>query len=185
MNCPLWARYSFWTHSMPWRRLPMTEEEMAEARADLQARVRMLVDESLCPEVAKYLREKGFNAVYAGDVGLTGKSDQDVAAYAWHEGRILWTHDRDFLDDQFLPEHRNPGVVVLPGGDGDQHAVGVGIAVGLRVFGHGPAIWRKTKSIINAGGEMTIRRRHIDTGKMTTTRYRMTGLGYAEEWKDD
>ena len=152
----------------------MTEEEMAEARADLQAKVRMLVDESLGPEVAKYLRENGFNAVYAGDVGLAGKSNQDVAAYAWCDGRLLWTHDRDFLDDQFLPEHRNPRVVVLSGGDGDQHAMTVGIAVGLRVFGYGPVIWQKTKSIINAGGEMTIRRRHIDTGKMTNTRYRMT-----------
>jgi hypothetical protein len=29
---------------------------------------------------------------------------------------MIWTHDRDFLDDARFPEHRNPGVVLLPEG---------------------------------------------------------------------
>ena len=37
----------------------------------------MLVDESLGAEVATYLREKGFNVVFVGDVGLIGRSDEE------------------------------------------------------------------------------------------------------------
>ena|ERR1035441_2670211 len=94
---------------------------------------------------------------------------------------MLWTHDRDFLDDASFPEHRNPGVVVLPGGSGDQQAMGVGIGAALGVFGAGPSIWERTKSVVSPTGEMTIRRRHFDTGKIETSRYRMTRKGYAEE----
>lgn len=51
---------------------------------------------------------------------------------------MIWTHDRDFLDDARFPGHRNPGVLVFPGGDGNQEAMAVGIATALRVFGHWP-----------------------------------------------
>jgi len=47
---------------------------------------------------------------------------------------MIWTHDADFLDDRLVPEHRNPGVVVLPGGDGDQRAMIVGLAVAILVL---------------------------------------------------
>jgi predicted nuclease of predicted toxin-antitoxin system len=96
---------------MSWKRLPMPDKP----DADLNKKVRILVDESLGKAVADYLSESGYNAVYAGDVGLAGKSDEDLAAYAWRERRMLWTHDRDFLDDRIVPQHRNPGIVVLPG----------------------------------------------------------------------
>lgn len=98
---------------------------------------------------------------------------------------MLLTHDRDFLDDTRFPEHRNPGVVVLPGGDGDQRAMGIGIGTALSVFGAAPEIWEKTKSAVSPTGEMTIRKRNLDTGKMEHSRYRMTGKGYAEAWNDD
>ena len=49
----------------------------------------------------------------------------------------------------------------------------------------GPATWSKTKSIVSATGEMTIRRRYYDTGKIETRRYRMSGRGYAEEWDSE
>jgi hypothetical protein len=98
---------------------------------------------------------------------------------------MVWTHDRDFLDDRRFPEHRNPGVVVLPGGDGDNTAMGVGLGTALAVFGHWPATWSKTKAIVSATGEITIRRRYNDTGKMGVSRYRMTGRGHAEEWQQE
>jgi predicted nuclease of predicted toxin-antitoxin system len=52
--------------------------------------------------------------VFAKPVGLGGRSDEEIFAYAWREKRIIWTHDRDFLDDKRFPVHRNPGVLVLP-----------------------------------------------------------------------
>lgn len=166
---------------MPWRSLNEPESEPP----DWKGRTRVLVDEALGREVAEFLREKGWNAVFALDVGLGGHSDEDVLAYAWRDERMLWTHDRDFLDDSRFPEHRNPGVVILPGADGDQRAMGVGLATAIQVFGQGPALWRKSKAVISGEGEMTIRRRDVDSGKMTTTRFRMTRGRNAEMWTDE
>jgi len=168
---------------MPWR--PLDNPEKGEIDPDFKKLTRFLVDENLGVGVATYLIEKGYNAEFAGDVGLSGHSDEDVFAYAWREQRMLWTHDRDFLDDVRFPEHRNPGLVVLPGGDGDQQAMGVGLGTALAVFGAAPSLWKKTKVVISQSGEMTIKRRHFDTGKIETTRYRMTEKGYAEIWVDD
>lgn len=98
---------------------------------------------------------------------------------------MIWTHDRDFLDDGRFPEHRNPGIVVLPGGDGDQHAMVIGILTAIAVFGWGPESWSKTKSVISPLGEMTIRRRHAANGKIETSRYRLPRGRSAEEWVED
>lgn len=151
---------------------------------EFKKKTRFLIDESLGGEIAQYLREIGFNAVFVNDVGLAGHSDEDIFAYAWRERRMLWTHDRDFLNDSRFPEHRNPGIVILPGGDGNNRAMGIGIGTALAVFGSAPGIWEKSKSVISPRGEMTIRRRHFDTGRIETRRYRLTGRGYAEFWED-
>jgi len=145
--------------------------------------VRVLVDESLGRGVADQLKYEGYNAVFAEDVGLKGKDDSAVASYAWRVGRMIWTHDADFLDDRVVPEHSNPGVVVLPGGDGDQRAMITGLAVAITVFGHGD--WQRTKSTINSAGEMTIRSRKRETGAVTSTRYRMTKGEDTEVWVDE
>src|SRR6516162_10051520 len=165
---------------MPWRPIKNPDRRPAA----LQAKTRFLIDENLGGEVARYLTEKGYNAEFAGDVGLNGHSDDDVFAYAWREKRMLWTHDRDFLDDSRYPEHRNPGLVVLPGGAGDSNAMAVGLNIALTVFGSGPGIWSKTKSIVSPTGETTIRSRDADTGKITARRYRLTARRNAEQWDD-
>jgi predicted nuclease of predicted toxin-antitoxin system len=155
---------------MAWRRLPEADNGIVDA---FRGKARILVDESLGSGVASFLRDQGCNVVFAGDVGLAGKSDEDVAAYAWREKRMIWTHDSDFLDDGLLPEHRNPGVAVLPGGDGDQQSMAVGLRTALTVIGHGGQMWSKSKSTVNANGEMTIRSRG-PAGQITANRYRLT-----------
>jgi predicted nuclease of predicted toxin-antitoxin system len=161
---------------MPWRPLQNPTEALGD---DLKKKTRILVDESLGRAIGERLQEEGYNAVFVNDVGLSGHSDEDIFAYAWREKRMLWTHDRDFLDDARFPRHRNPGLVILPGGDGDNRAMEVGVRTALAIFGHGPALWSKTKSIVSPTGEMTIRRRnHV-------SRYRMRKGRYAEEWRSE
>jgi len=88
-----------------------------------------------------------------GDVDLAGRDDTEVYAYAWRENRVQLTHDGDFLDDKKFPQHCNPGVIVLPGGGGDQAALRVGLEMALRFFGRTKeALWRKTKSTISGAG---------------------------------
>jgi predicted nuclease of predicted toxin-antitoxin system len=165
---------------MPWSPLPDAPKEV---RQSLRGKARILVDESLGSGVAKLLQEQGCNPVYACDVGLTGKSDEEVAAYAWRENRIIWTHDRDFLDDKVLPEHRNPGVVVLPGGDGDLDAMVGGLRTAFTVFGQfGAQVWKKSKTVVTAEGELTMRNRD-PSGRITSARYRLTRNG-VDVWSD-
>ena len=78
---------------MTWCRLdtPEVDEEM---RAAFRMRTRILVDEALGKEVSNWLRSRRFNTIFGPDVGLGGKSDEDVFAFAWREQRMLWTHDR-------------------------------------------------------------------------------------------
>jgi predicted nuclease of predicted toxin-antitoxin system len=164
---------------MPWSPLPDVPKEV-ELR--FRGKTRILVDESLGEGVAKVLREQGYNVVYAREVGLTGKSDEEIAAYAWRENRMIWTHDRDFLDDKVLPEHRNPGVVVLPGGHGEDAMVG-GLRTALTIFGHGGQVWKKSKTVVTADGELTMRNRDPSSGRITSTRYKLTKDG-VDIWSD-
>jgi predicted nuclease of predicted toxin-antitoxin system len=164
---------------MTWSPLPDAPKELDRR---FRTKARILVDESLGSGVAKFLQDQGCNAVYACDVGLAGKSDEEIAAYAWRENRMIWTHDRDFIDDKVLPEHRNPGVVVLPGGDGDDDAMLGGLRTALTIFGRGTHMWRKSKSVVTADGELTMRRRDL-SGRITSARYRLTKDG-VDVWSD-
>jgi hypothetical protein len=93
---------------------------------------------------------------------------------------VLLTHDHDFLDDRKFPEHRNPGVVVLAGGDGDEHAMGTSVAITIIVFGNSRRIWEKSKAIISADGHLTIRGRDLNTGRLVISRFRRTPRGNVE-----
>lgn len=75
-----------------------------------------MVDESVGMEAARLIRDRGWNVRYVDDVGLFGRSNEEVLAFAWSEQRILLTHDLEFLDDSGFPFQRNPGLVVFPGG---------------------------------------------------------------------
>lgn len=167
---------------MAW--LPLDNRDKSEIGPEFARKTRFLVDENLGQEVANVLQDLGYNVCYAKDVGLSGRSDEDVIAFAWREGRVLLTHDRDFLDGRF-PHHRNPGVVVLAGGDGDQDAMIRSITIVVLLCGRAPEIWKRTKVLISAQGEITIRQREYKTGAVSSSRYRMTKGQFAEMWVDD
>jgi predicted nuclease of predicted toxin-antitoxin system len=84
-------------------------------------------------------------AVTVWDAGLNGRSDETVFAYAWKHRRILLTHDDDFWNDRRFPEHRNPGVVILPGANGDQRDMIRGLLWMMLMMRRDPKIWLKSK----------------------------------------
>ncbi len=164
---------------MPWRRV----QRSGQVPAEWKRKTRFLVDENLGGEVALYLREKGFDAVSVEDAGLKGRTDEDVLASAWREERMLLTLDRDYLDDRRFPEHRNPGVVILSGGGGNDHELGMSHGIALAVFGTAPTLLRQAKVTISGDGHMTVRQRHFDSGIVAETRFRLKG-GHYEQWED-
>ncbi len=53
--------------------------------------LRFLTDEDIPRSTARVLRDAGFDAVDVRDVGLRGKSDDEVFAYACQDNRLIIT----------------------------------------------------------------------------------------------
>jgi len=60
--------------------------------------MRSHLDESADGRIAAGLRHRGIDVTTPVEVGLRGASDQEHLAYALANGRVLVTHDADFLD---------------------------------------------------------------------------------------
>jgi predicted nuclease of predicted toxin-antitoxin system len=156
---------------MPWQTLPYPDaEEIAQFRR--AKRSRFLIDESLGSGTIEFFQRHRLNAVDVWQVGLNGRDDHAVCAFAWNHRRILLTHDEDFWDDRRFPEHRNPGLVILPGANGDQTDMISGLWWMMLVMNRNPDQWRKQKVRITRDGEVYIRSRDWKTGRMVTRRYR-------------
>jgi predicted nuclease of predicted toxin-antitoxin system len=59
--------------------------------------IRFHLDENVDPAIASGLRARGVDVTTTPDAGLLGKDDPDQLAYILREGRVLVTHDDDFL----------------------------------------------------------------------------------------
>ena len=103
---------------MPWVPLedPPEGYEAPWAR-DPGGKGRFLIDESLGIEVAEVIRGVGWKAVFVGEVGLRGHSDEDVFAYASRHDMVLLTHDRVFWTTEDFPLTAESLVIVPLGCD--------------------------------------------------------------------
>ncbi len=169
---------------MAWRRLnDLTKEERSDWRR--AKRTKFLVDENLGFGTTEVLRDYfRCNVKDVSEVGLKGKDDTTVFQWAWRNMRVLLTHDDDFLDDKRFPEHSNPGVVVLPGGGGDEDALIAALFWCVQVVGRHPERWRGSKVEFKKDGEVAIRYRHADTGRMRSQRFSVGRGKHAVEWVD-
>jgi predicted nuclease of predicted toxin-antitoxin system len=169
---------------MGWQTLPdVPAEEIARLRR--AKRSRFLIDESLGSGAIEFFKRRRLNAVDVWQVGLQGRDDQAVFAFAWNHRRILLTHDDDFWDDRRFPEHRNPGLVILPGANGDQTDMISGLWWMMLMMDRDPDLWRKLKVRITRDGEVYIRCRNLRTGAFATSHYRFTRRSTPMEYVDD
>ena len=56
-----------------------------------------LVDAQLPPALCTWLTARGHRALHVAEIGMTGATDRDIAAYAEHEGVTIISKDEDFL----------------------------------------------------------------------------------------
>jgi hypothetical protein len=59
--------------------------------------IRFHLDENCTKAIAIGLRRHGVDVTTTPEAGLLGATDLEQAAYALSAGRVLFTHDRDFL----------------------------------------------------------------------------------------
>jgi predicted nuclease of predicted toxin-antitoxin system len=155
----------------------LNDSEIREFQRRFRKKARFLIDESLGVGAARMIQERGYNAVYVGDIGLTGRDDTDIMAYAWREDRILLTHDRDFLNRSRFPDHRNPGVVVLPGAAGSTEGLEMELARVIVVLAPYREAHRFQRIEATNDGVWTI---HEPTG---SRRVRFRSNGEVDEWQ--
>lgn len=61
------------------------------------ARIRYYTDEQVSRAVIGGLRQRGVDVLSVPEANKIGASDQEQLALALEEGRVLFTHDADFL----------------------------------------------------------------------------------------
>jgi predicted nuclease of predicted toxin-antitoxin system len=134
-----------------------TFNQVSDFQTKFASKARFLIDESVGMEAARLIRDRGWNVCYVDDVGLLGRSDEEVLAFAWKEQRILLTYDFDFLDDSRFPFHRNPGLVVLPRPTNSRLGLADAINSVLALIGPYFKAYRGYKIRISEEGVWTIR----------------------------
>lgn len=169
---------------MAWKRLSAVSRTQEADFNKFRKKARFLVDESLGEGVMRLLRELGWNTEFGPDVGLAGHSDEDVLAYAWREKRVLLTHDRDFLDDRRFPPHRNPGVVVFPGGSGSARGLVEGLSLVLSIIAPYRKAFRRFKIEITEDGIWNITNMARINDVVRRWRIRLGKGSCVDEWEE-
>jgi hypothetical protein len=108
------------------------------------------------------------------ELNINGQPDENVFAVAKKQDRILLTHDEDFLDDRQFPQALNPGVVILPGADGNEHGLLSSLFRMLSVVGNLRELWRFSKILIAIDGTWTVTAFKKSEGRHTRARYRFS-----------
>lgn len=167
---------------MPWKPLyTPSEREITDFRRRHSDLVRLLVDENAGSEVARFL-EESFNTKYVAELGLLGKSDEDVFAAAWNEQRVIITHDVDFLDNRRFPPNRNPGIIRIgPGADGkDDEGLRRCLAIAMIIARKAATWWTGMKLDFSSLEYFT-----LYDGYNAKRRLRWLAHQPAEEWVDE
>jgi predicted nuclease of predicted toxin-antitoxin system len=73
-------------------------------------RIHLHLDENVDPDVARALRRHGVNVSTTQEVGLRTESDTTQLAFIRREGRMIMTHDADFLQIASTTDD-HPGIV--------------------------------------------------------------------------
>ena len=63
----------------------------------MSERLRFHLDENVDPDVALALRRQGIDVTVTREMGLLGQPDEVQLAFACQQGRVIVTHDTDFL----------------------------------------------------------------------------------------
>jgi len=168
---------------MPWKAIPeLSKEEKRQVDDAFAKKARFLIDENLDGVTTEAIEASGWNVKGVAELGLSGHSDEDIFAYAWRKDRILITNDRDFLDEGRFPEHRNPGIIILPDVPLESDAFLDALDLALSIIGPYRKAYRKSKIIVNKNRESSLILRNHATGKIEKQRFKYDEHGTCYKW---
>jgi hypothetical protein len=159
-----------------------SKKEISEFEHRFRKKARFLVDENVDVGVSDAINELGWNSVTVGEVGLIGHSDEGVFAFAWNEDRMILTHDKDFLDNQRFPFHRNPGLFVLPGEQGQGDYRDRAVALILLYVAPYQDIYRGIKGWFSEDMVWTSTHFNRQQGRHIRSKLRLDKSGKALQW---
>jgi predicted nuclease of predicted toxin-antitoxin system len=146
-----------WRKSATWyRRLPKTS---------------FLFDENVQSNVVRAIRTSGIRVDAVRELGLRGRSDEDVFAVAWSRNQMLVTYDGDFWDDKKFPLQSCAGVLRLPDIGHDLDFFWSIVRGPLRIFARGRDLWFHTKILVSKERRMTLKTWDREAGTVGTTLY--------------
>jgi len=94
------------------------------------SKVRYYTDEHVAKAVARGLRQRGVDVLTVAEANRLGAADEEHLAYAFAEGRVVFTQDNDFLRLASLGK-THAGIVYAP-----QHTPIGEIITGLMLIYH-------------------------------------------------
>ncbi|MCD6456781.1 MAG: DUF5615 family PIN-like protein [Methanophagales archaeon] len=75
--------------------------------------MKFLVDMALSPKTVKALRDSGYEAVRANELGMVKSKDRDILEYAKKNDMIVITADLDFGDILAITGYKKPSVIIF------------------------------------------------------------------------
>ena len=75
--------------------------------------MQLLADENIQRPTVRFIRERGWDVLWAAEEGLSGASDERIFEHAQRRQRILLTYNAHFADIRELAAHRHHGVIRL------------------------------------------------------------------------
>lgn len=79
--------------------------------------MKFLVDMPVSPQLARWLKEKGYDAVHASDIGLYKIKDKEILEVARKQNRVIITADLDFPQLLAISHAKDPGIILFRGGN--------------------------------------------------------------------
>ncbi len=76
-------------------------------------RIKLLTDENIFTATVTFLRKMGFDLIDISELQLKGSEDDEIAALANKENRIILTFDKHFGNIIKFPIGCNPGVILV------------------------------------------------------------------------
>jgi predicted nuclease of predicted toxin-antitoxin system len=170
---------------MSWERINISKQDEREVRETFGKKARFLVDEDLDGELTEFLDDLGWNVKGVKQVGLGGRDDNDVLAFAWKQKRMVITNDTKFPQGRGFVEQANPGIIILPDRPVESISFARALVNALKIIGYLSLAYAKTRCVFNSDNTLSITRRNSEKGRIETGRYRLERNGEVSEWIDD